>query len=135
MQRLFRSFIKNGKESKDCSVLLKRTDAHCPTLHAPQLWIYFEFLSKIGSTFHLAPRYRRLMNLITLNCLLLIMSYRHSPAIICGPDTTRLFVAIIKMYYTYIQPSVMYQSCAALERRHSQFVQNIGVFKTPACCI
>ena len=31
-QRLFCSFIKNGKERKDGSVLLKRMDAHCPTL-------------------------------------------------------------------------------------------------------
>ena len=32
-QRSFRSFIKNGKECKDRSVLLKRTDA--------QPWFYF----------------------------------------------------------------------------------------------
>ena len=31
-QRSECSFIKNGKERKDRNVLLKRTDAHCPTL-------------------------------------------------------------------------------------------------------
>ena len=41
-QRSFRSFIKNGKESKDCSVLLKRTDAQ-PWSWANCSWSLFKW--------------------------------------------------------------------------------------------
>ena len=37
MQRSFRSFIKNGKERTECSILLKRTDAQPWTQKQQQL--------------------------------------------------------------------------------------------------
>ena len=60
MQKMFRSFIKNGRERKDRCILLKRTDAQpCPSASSSiSLWISWASVSPLAA---LLPSPNRLL--------------------------------------------------------------------------